>query len=313
VTKVYDEPFGACDAGPVRRLAIGTAPGVVLEVLDLGATVHRLEVTDRDGRRRNVVVDHPDAQAYFDGSDYRGATVGRVANRIAAGGFEVDGRHVEPTPNEGTTTLHGGPEGFDRRIWEVVEHTPDLVRLRLVSPDGDQGFPGELMTTVTYTASADSVAMEIESTTAAATVAHLTSHVYWNLDGAATIGDHALSVEADEYLEVDDAGIPSGRILPVAGTAYDLRTAARIGDSTIDNCFVLRGVAVVRTDALDLELSTGSPGLQVFTGEVLVGGPRSGLALEPQLFPDAPHHPEFPSAVLRPGETRRTSMLWRFS
>ena len=108
-------------------------------------------------------------------------------------------------------------------------------------------------------------------------------------------------------------GIPTGRIVPVAGTPYDLRSAARIGDRAIDHCFVVRGVAVVSTDALDLELSTGSPGLQVFTGEVLVGGPRSGLALEPQLFPDAPHHPEFPSAVLRPGETRRTTMLWRFS
>jgi galactose mutarotase-like enzyme len=313
VTKVYDEPFGACDAGPVRRLAIGTAPGVVIEVLDLGATVHRLEVTDRNGRRRNVVVDHPDAQAYFDGSDYRGATVGRVANRIAAGGFEVDGRHVEPIPNEGTTTLHGGPEGFDRRIWEVVEHTPDLLRLRLVSPDGDQGFPGELTSTVTYTASADSVDVAMESTTTAPTVANLTSHVYWNLDGARTIDDHVLVVEAEEYLLVDDAGISTGAIAPVAGTPYDLRPPERIGEREIDLCFVLQGSAVLRTDALDLELSTDSPGLQVYTGELLAGAPRSGAALEPQLFPDAPHHPDFPSAVLRPGETARTTLRWRFS
>jgi aldose 1-epimerase len=296
----------------VRRLSIGTEPGVVLEVLDLGATVRRLEVTDRDGRRRNVVVEHPDAQAYFDGSDYRGATVGRVANRIAAGGFEIDGRHVEPTPNEGTTTLHGGPEGFDRRIWEVVEHTPELLQLRLVSPDGDQGFPGELTSTVTYTASADSVSVEMESTTAATTVVNLTSHVYWNLDGAATIDDHVLVVEADEYLLVDEAGTSTGKIAPVQGTPYDLRPARRIGEREIDLCFVLRGTAVLSADALDLELTTDSPGLQVYTGELLGGAPRSGVALEPELFPDAPHHPQFPSAVLRPGETARTSMRWRF-
>jgi galactose mutarotase-like enzyme len=312
VLKVYDEPFGVCEAGPVRRLVIGSEPGVVLEVLDLGGTVHRLEVTDRVGERRNVVVGHPDAQAYFEGSDYRGATIGRVANRIAAGGFEVDGRHVEPTPNEGSTTLHGGPDGFDRRIWEVITHYPNVLRLRLVSPDGDQGFPGELTATLTYTASVDSVGVELECVTTAPTVANLTNHVYWNLDGAETIDDHVLGVEADEYLLVDDAGISTGRVAPVDGTPYDLRTASRIGERSIDYCFVLRGLAVLRTDALDLEVSTASPGLQVYTGEVLAGGPRSGVALEPQLFPDAPHHPDFPSAVLRPGETAHTSMLWRF-
>jgi aldose 1-epimerase len=309
---VYDEPFGACDAGPVRRLGIGSAPGVVLEVLDLGGTVHRLEVTDRNGRRRNVVVAHPDAQAYFDGSDYRGATIGRVANRIAAGGFEVDGRRVEPTPNEGTTTLHGGPEGFDRRIWQVVEHTPDLLRLRLVSPDGDLGFPGELTSTLTYTTSADSVHVEMESTAAAPTVANLTSHVYWNLDGATTIDHHLLVVESDEYLAIDEDGISTGRFVPVEGTPYDLRSPRAIGGTEIDLCFVLRGSAVLRTEALELELGTDSPGLQVYTGELLTGAPRSGLALEPQLFPDAPHHPEFPSIELRPGETARTSLRWRF-
>jgi galactose mutarotase-like enzyme len=312
VLTVYDEPFGVCEAGPVRRIAIGSEPGVVLEVLDLGGTVHRLEVTDRLGRRRSVVVGHPDAQAYFEGSDYRGATIGRVANRIAAGGFEVEGRHVEPTPNEGSNTLHGGPDGFDRRIWEVVAHYPNLLRLRLVSPDGDQGFPGEVTATLTYTASVDSVGVELECVTTAPTVANLTNHVYWNLDGAATIDDHVLGVDADEYLLVDDAGISTGGIAPVDATPYDLRTASRIGQRAIDHCFVLRGLAVLRTDALDLEVSTASPGLQVYTGEVLAGGPRSGVALEPQLFPDAPHHPDFPSAVLRPGETSRTSILWRF-
>ncbi len=228
--RVDDEPFGTCEVGPVRRLTIGSEPGVVLEVLDLGATVHRLDVTDRQGRRRNVVVNHPDAQAYLDGNDYRGATIGRVANRIGAGGFEVDGRLVEPTPNEGSTTLHGGPDGFDRRIWEVVEHSPDLLRLRLVSPDGDQGFPGEVTSTVTYSTSAGSVGVEMDSTTTAPTVVNLTNHVYWNLDGAATIDEHVLGVQADEYLLVDDAGISTGEIVPVDATPYDLRRPTRVGD-----------------------------------------------------------------------------------
>ena len=312
VPKVDDAPFGTCEVGPVRRFTLGSEPGVVLEVLDLGATVHRLDVTDRHGRRRNVVVNHQDPQAYLDGSDYRGATIGRVANRIGAGGFEIDGRHVEPIPNEGSTTLHGGPDGFDRRIWEVVEHAPDLLRLQVVSPDGDQGFPGEVTSTVTYSISASSVGVEMESRTTAPTVANLTSHVYWNLDGAATIDDHVLGVWADEVLLVDDAGISTGEIVPVEGTPYDLRRPTRVGDIAIDRCFVQRGPAVLRTDALELELSTLSPGLQVYTGEVIEGGPRSGLALEPQLFPDAPHHREFPSAVLLPGETASTSIRWTF-
>jgi galactose mutarotase-like enzyme len=312
VPRVYDEPFGECEAGPVRRLAIGAEPGVVLEVLDLGATVHRLDVTDRRAHRRNVVVNHPDPQAYLDGNDYRGATIGRVANRIAGGGFEVDGCLVEPLSNEGSTILHGGPDGFDSRIWEVLDHAPDLLRLRLVSPDGDQGFPGEVTSTVTYTTTSASVTVEMESTTTAPTVANLTNHVYWNLDGATTIDDHVLGVEADEYLVADEAGISTGAIVPVDATPYDLRVASRVGDRRIDLCFVRRGPAVLRTDALELALRTDSPGLQVYTGEVLEGGPRSGLAMEPQLFPDAPHHPHFPSVVLRPGETARTSIRWTF-
>ncbi len=295
----------------VTHLFIGEEPGVVLEVRHLGATVHRLLVTDADGRRRNLVLGHQDDEAYLAGTDFRGAIVGRFANRIAGGRFELDGRPVQLDTNERGNSLHGGPDGFHRREWEVVAHEHDLLRLRLVSPDGDQGFPGELTATVTYTTTVDSVAVEIEATSDAPTLASLTSHVYWNLDGAATIDGHALRVDADRYLPVDAAGIPTGELAGVAGTPYDLRQGPLLEGRVIDHTYVLDGGAALSAGGWTVEMSTNRPGVQVYTGEFLDGAPRGGVALEPQLFPDSPHHPDFPSAVLRPGEVSRTEIEWR--
>src|SRR4051812_17812797 len=139
------EDFGDSRVGPVRRLSIGAEPGPVLELLDLGATVHRLWVTGGDGVRRNVVLGHATPDEYLDSSDYIGATVGRYANRIRDGRFELDGRTVELTTNDRGNTLHGGTDGFDRRVWEVVSHADDHATLRLTSGDGDQGFPGNVV------------------------------------------------------------------------------------------------------------------------------------------------------------------------
>lgn len=327
--------FGGSSRGRVRVFTIGTAPGPVLELLDLGATVHRLWVTGGDGVRRNVVLGHASAEEYLDSSDYIGGTIGRYANRIAGGRFPLDGRVVNVAHNEHENTLHGGPEGFDRRMWEVVRHTDDQLVLRLASPRGDQGFPGELIVLAHFETTTDSVRVSFEATTDAATVVGLTSHAYFNLDGdgSGPVDRQRLRVDAHAYLPTDDGGIPLDP-RPVAGTPFDVRASTSLKtaiDATggLDHNFVLEAGDWRLAAALDspatrtrLELRTDQPGLQVYTGNELDGTRRStegvpylrgaGVALEPQLFPDTPNRPEFGSAVLRPGERYEASLEWRF-
>ena len=332
------------DGRDVPLLTIGTAPGPVVEVLALGATVHRLEVTGGDGQRRNVVLGHPDVAERLASGDYIGGTIGRYANRIAGGRFVLDGREVTVGAHDRGNSLHGGPDGFDVRLWDVVSHGPDEVVLSLTSPDGDQGFPGTVEVTVACRVVGDSVSVEMVATTDATTVVNLTNHAYLNLDGegAGTIDDHLLVVEADDYTPVDATGIPLGEHAPVDGTPFDFREAAPLGPAIrgehpqvvdargIDHNYVVRGEGLRRAAVLEsprtrtrVELWSDQPGLQVYTGNFLDGTRRStgggryrqgdGIALEPQLFPDSPNRPEWPSAVLRPGQTYRWSQEWRFA
>ena len=206
----------------------------MLEVLDLGATVHRLWVTCGDGVRRNVVLGLPDPEDHLASPGYVGSTVGRYANRIAGGRFTLDGRVVQLPTNDRGNNLHGGPDGFGRRIWDVVDHGDDHVVLRLVSPDGDQGFPGRLVAEVRFEVDGESVRVSFQATTDAPTVVCLTSHAYFNLDGADTIEEHLLRVDAEEFLPVDDTGIPLAEPARVAGTAFDLRRPAPLGDRIQD-------------------------------------------------------------------------------
>ncbi|PKH40712.1 aldose 1-epimerase [Nocardioides alpinus] len=331
------------DGRAVRLLTIGAAPRPVVEVLALGATVHRLEVTGGDGVRRNVVLGHADVDERLTSSDYIGGTIGRYANRIAGGRFTLDGREVRVGTHDRGNSLHGGPEGFDVRLWDVVSHDTDSVELSLVSPDGDQGFPGEVRVTVTYRVEGDTVAVTMTATTDATTVVNLTNHAYLNLDGegAGTIDAHLLTVDSDAYTPVDATGIPLGDHAPVEGTPFDFRSAAAIGPAIrtehpqvvdargVDHNYVVRGTGLRRHAVLaspgtgtHLELWSDQPGVQVYTGNFLDGTRRSttgaryrqgdGIALEPQLFPDSPNRPEWPSAVLEPGDTYRFCLEWRF-
>ncbi|MCW2762230.1 MAG: galactose mutarotase [Marmoricola sp.] len=330
------ESFGESSVGPVQVLTIGSEPRPALEVLDLGATVHRLWVSDGHGVRRNVVLGHATPGEYLASDDYIGGTIGRYANRIKGGRFPLDGEEVQLATNERGNTLHGGPEGFDRQVWEVVEHLEDRLTLTLESPDGDQGFPGHVTATVSFSTTEDSVRVLLGAVTDAPTVVGLTSHAYFNLDGdgSGPVDEQLLCVHASEYLTVDNSGIPLVPA-PVEGTAFDLREptrlAPRIAESGgFDHNFVLEGAGRRLTATLDspatrtrLELLADQPGLQVYTGGGLDGSRRSttgqpyragdGLALEPQVFPDTPNRPEFGSAVLRPGETYTSLIEWRFS
>jgi galactose mutarotase-like enzyme len=331
------------DGRRVHCLVLGEAPGPVLHLLDLGATVHRLEVTGGDGVRRNVVLGHASPADYLASTDYIGGSIGRYANRIAGGTFPLDGRDVQVGVHDRGNHLHGGPDGFDRRLWEVDEHTPRRAVLRLESPDGDQGFPGHLTARVGYEVTETEVRLTYEATTDAATVVNLTNHAYFNLDGegAGTVDGHRLTVLADEYTPVDATGIPLGAHASVDGTPFDFRTSTVVGRAIrtaheqvvaahgIDHNFVLRGTGHRTAAVLEgprsgirLELTTDQPGLQVYTGNFLDGTRTSvdqalyrqgdGIALEPQAFPDSPNQRGFPDAVLRPGETYRARLGWRF-
>ena len=328
--------FGRCALGVVRVLTLGTAPGPVLEVLDLGATVHRLWVTGGDGVRRNVVLGHAGPQEYLDSSDFIGASIGRYANRIEAGRFVLDGHEIQLDTNERGNHLHGGPHGFHRYLWEVVQLSEGQAVLRLVSAAGDQGFPGELVVHARFEVTDDAVQMRYEAVTSDPTVVNLTNHAYFNLDGDSSgpVDDHVLQVRAGSYLPVDDRGIP-GELTPVDHTVFDLREPARLGpriagSGGFDHNFALDGSRWRHAASLDspvtatrMELSTDQPGLQVYTGTAFDGSGRSstgqpyeraaGIALEPQLFPNTPNRPEFGSAVLRPGETYRAGVEWRFA
>jgi galactose mutarotase-like enzyme len=331
------------DGRPVSRLVLGGEPGLELHLLALGATIHRLRVTGADGVRRDVALGHPSPADYVASDAYLGGTIGRYANRIRGGRFEVDGVGHQVPPNDRGNALHGGPEGFDSRVWDVVELTDDVAVLSLTSPDGDQGFPGRVEVTARFEVTADSLALDLTATTDAATVVNLTQHVYLNLDGegSGTVDDHELTVPASRYTPVDGTGIPLGDHAAVDGTPFDLRTARRLGDLVrdgheqlvgaqgIDHNLLpdgtgLREVARLRgpRSGTTLTLSSDQPGLQVYAGNFLDGtlpsrgGGRyrqgDGVALEPQLPPDSPNRPDPADPVLRPGQTYRWRAVWSF-
>lgn len=329
---------------PIETLVLGHEPGPELHLLPLGATIHRLVVTCGDGVRRDIALGLPGPEEILASTDYIGGTIGRYANRIEAGRFSLDGREVRLPTNDRGNHLHGG-DGFDKRVWEVVAATPTRAVLELVSPDGDQGYPGELTARATFEVEGDSVGLELSATTTATTVVNLTSHAYFNLHGEGTVDGHRLAVGASAYTPVDDTGIPLGDHAPVDGTPFDLRTARAIGGLVraaheqvrasrgLDHNLVLDGAGWRRVATLEgprtatrMELWTDQPGLQVYTGNFLDGSAVArgggllrqgdGIALEPQLHPDSPNRsdrPDWPSPVLRPSETYRARIGWRFA
>ncbi|MEV5410716.1 aldose epimerase family protein [Thermopolyspora sp. NPDC052614] len=309
-------------------------------VLTYGAILQSLEV---DGV--NVVLGCASLADYLTRSRYFGAVVGRYGNRIAGGRFTLDGREYRLPINDGPNSLHGGAEGFDKRVWRAESVTGSSITLTLVSPDGDQGYPGTLTAQVAYTLTADALRIEYRATTDAPTVLNLTNHSYFNLagvdgnadpgegrpDGRSSIGGspggpgilgHILRMDAPRYLPVDATKIPTGELAPVKGTDFDFTTPHAIGDrrnGAYDHCFVLEGPVTV-TDPLSgrvMEVTTTEPGVQFYAGGMLDPaatpyGPHAGLCLETQHFPDSPNRPGFPSTVLLPGEEFRSTTEYRF-
>lgn len=341
------------DGRAVAAVTLANGHGITARVIALGATLQSLVMPDRTGARADVQIGYDTLDGYVARPDYFGATVGRVANRIAGGHFTFDGKaHATPV-NDGPNSLHGGTRGFDKVLWEVVAITSGpqaSVTLRHVSPDGDMGYPGTLTTTATYALDEQNqLTIEYRATTDAPTLVNISNHAYWNLAGAGAAHgamEHVLTIAADRYTPTDATAIPTGRLAPVAGTAFDFRTPRTVGDRVrdawdqqiafgrgYDHNWVIGTAVTVRphlmatvTDPLSgrgFELWSNQPGLQFysanfFDGTVAGKGGRlyrmgDAIVLEPQLFPDAPNQPDFPSARLEPGQVYRNIIVYKLT
>jgi len=342
------KPFGTTREGQEVSLhTLTNRKGLRVKLISYGATLISVETPDRSGKLANITLSFPTLEGYLGRHPYFGSTVGRYANRIAGGKFTLDGRTIALATNNGPNHLHGGPTGFAHRLWKAEPvTTPEAVgvKFQYTSADGEEGYPGKLEATVVYTLNdAGELRIDYTATTDKPTVVNLTNHAYWNLAGAGS-GDvlkHELLLACDKYLPIDDTSIPTGVLADVRGTPFDFTQPHPIGERIgalkqephktkgYDHCYVVRGAAGqlrlaarVKEPASGrvMEVHTTEPGVQLYCGNFLDGGPgangfkqHEGFCLETQHFPDSPNKPEFPSTVLRPGETFRSTTLHRFS
>lgn len=341
-------PFGKLEDGrAAHRFRLENVNGLVAEFTDFGATLVALQLPDRNGEAADVVLGFDDVAGYAGGDNqFFGCTAGRVANRIAGASFELDGRMVNVTANDGDHCLHGGAQGLGQRLWTASALAGEGergLRFEYLSVDGEEGFPGNLRVTVDYwLTDANELRLEYRATTDATTVVNLTHHSYWNLSGAgaATVLDHELQILAERFTEAGEGLIPTGEILSVVGTPLDFRESRRIGarlEALIDTAalgydhnYVLDSegaalalAAVLREPASGriLEVWTDEPGLQFYSGNFLFGQVgkggvpyplRGALCLEPQHFPDSPNQPAFPPITLEPGDLYEKVTVFRF-
>ncbi len=339
--------FGTTRSGEaVRRISLTNKNGLIARFTSYGAMLIELHVPDRHGKLADVVLGFDNLESYLKGHPFFGNTTGRYANRIAHGKFTLDGKTYTLATNNGQHHLHGGVNALDKQNWKAETlNTPDgpAVRFSHVSPDGSEGYPGNLNLVVTYTLTNDNaLRIDYEATTDKPTVVNLTNHAYFNLKGAGngTVKDHVLRLFADNYTPGDEGLIPTGEIRSVAGTPLDFRKPTAIGArwdqlpaslKGYDHNFVINnwspGKLVPAAELYEpasgrrMRVQTSKPGVQVYSAIHLnttgKGGkhyhPTDAVCLETQFFPDTPNKPNFPSCVLRPGETYRSTTIYGFS
>ena len=333
----------------IKLFSLANESGAEVVLSNLGAGIVSIVVPDKDGKLADVALGYKNPADYYADGPCMGKVPGRFANRIAGGKFTLGGKEYSLAINNGPNHLHGGPDGqtYANRLWNA-EELEDGVRFTLESPDGDAGYPGAVKAEALYTWSENNeLTLKFTATTDSGTIINLTNHAYFNLKGesAGDVTDHYLKLDASRFLETDDTLIPTGTLLPVKGTPMDFTAAKKIGKELkadypalnfgkgYDNCYVLDAYAdgkvakvaelYEETSGRKLTVSTDAPGLQVYTGNWLAGCPESksgkqyndydGVALECQMFPDAPNKPEFPSPVLKQGEKFEKTIVFAFS
>jgi aldose 1-epimerase len=325
------------DGTAVDLYTLSNKNKLVVKIMSYGLCITELHVPDKNGTVADIVLGFDQLDRYLKGCPYFGATVGRYANRIARGKFTLDGKEYTLPINSGPNSLHGGKKGFDKVVWKTDSVGDSGVRGTYFSKDGEEGFPGNLHATVTITLNdQNELRLEYEATTDNPTIVNLTNHSYFNLAGAGNgnVLDHALTLHADRYTPVDDTLIPTGELAPVRGTPFEFTTPHPIGERIqqaggYDHNFVLNpsgqmnDAAVMRDPSSGrvMEVLTTQPGVQLYTGNFLDGSiqgnggayaKNGAFCLETQHFPDSPNRANFPSTVLRPGETYRQTTVYRF-
>ncbi len=339
------------DGRPVAAITLSNGKGVSATIIALGASIQALRMPDKAGKVEDVQIGYDTIDGYLTKPEFFGATVGRVANRIAKGRYTLDGKTYSAPVNNGPNSLHGGTKGFDKVLWDVTEVRSGpaaSVTLRYVSPDGDMGYPGTLTTYAIYSLDeANRLTIEYRATTDKPTVVNISNHAYWNLAGVGSprgAMGHLVQIPADRFTPTDATSIPTGGHKPVAGTVFDFRTPRAIGDRVrdasdpqieygrgYDHNWVI-GDAVTRDEHLmarvvepvsgrGFELWSNQPGLQFYSGNFFDGTIKAkknailrmgdAIVMEPQLFPDTPNQKGFPSVRLAPGQTYRNVMTYR--
>jgi aldose 1-epimerase len=344
------QPFGTQDGRPITLYTLTNSHGLEVRTMNYGAIIVSMRVADRKGQLADIVLGHDRLEGYIPNPPYIGALVGRYANRIANGTFTLDGKTYTLPKNDGPNTLHGGiKRTFDKVVWdgEPLKGGKDGVTFTYLSKDGEEGFPGNVKVKVTYTLNDENeLVIDYEATTDKATPINLTQHSYFNLAGEGTsdILNHEIMLNADRFTPVDKNLIPTGELRAVKGTPLDFTTSTKIGaridddyDQLVlghgyDHNFVIDrqgdGMALAArvyepTSGRVLEVSTTQPGVQFYTGNFLDGTVtgkqghvykrRYAFCLETQHFPDSPNHPEFPSTILKLGETFQSKTIFKFS
>lgn len=339
-------PMQASATDSLKLYSLTNANGLKAEITNYGGKVVTLFTPDKTGALGDVVLGYDSLKEYLTGNLYFGTLIGRYGNRIAKGKFSLNGKEYQLAINNGVNALHGGPKGFHQVYWKIISSTPNSVRMTYRSADGEESYPGNLDVTVTYTLTDNNELMiEYEATTDQETIVNLTHHSFFNLAGAGN-GDilgHEMMINADEFTPVDSTLIPTGELRKVKGTPFDFTTPHTIGERInqeyeqlkfgkgYDHNFVLRkkgdefslAASVTEpTSGRTMEVWTTEPGLQFYSGNFLTGKDvgkggkaypfRSAFCLETQHFPDSPNHSNFPSTVLKPGETYKQKTSYKF-
>ena len=337
------EPFAKSDDGAtVERFTLTNKNGLTARIITWGATLTELHAPDRNGKLADVTLGFDTPAPWLKPHPFFGSTAGRFANRIAKGKFTLDGKEWTLATNNGANHLHGGKVGFDKRNWAVEATTENSVRFSYTSPDGEEGYPGTLRTSLTYTLTdANELRLDYEATTDKPTIVNLTNHTYWNLGNSADILSHELRLAAANYLAVDANSMPTGKLATSEGTmdfqkakpvGKDIAALASAPGGGFDHNWVIdgweAGKSALAAELFDpasgrvMRITTTEPGVQFYTGNYIKNvagkaghtyGKHAGLCLETQHFPDAPNQPTFATTVLRPGETFRSTTVHQFS